>query len=233
MIDVHAHILSNLDDGPSDMEESVKMCRIAAEDGIQIIVATPHMLKDIYPVSRQNVVDKVDELNAILKEKGIDLTVIPGAEGAVTPDFVGRIRNGDIVTIDNRGSHVFVELIDYFPEKEIEEMLRAILQEKVVPIISHPERNTTFQKDMKLLERFIEMGALSQVTAMSITGDFGSYVERCVTKMLKRGLTHFIATDAHSPLWRPPVLSKAFKRAARIMGEKRATEQVMGSGLNI
>jgi protein-tyrosine phosphatase len=233
MIDIHAHILPNLDDGPSNMDESIDMCRIAVEDGIRVVVATPHMLKDIYPLSRRNVIDKVNELNAVLKEKRIDLKILPGAEGAVTPDFVERLVNGDVLTIGDRGTHVFVELIDYFPEEAIKEMMEEIIGEKVVPIISHPERNRTFQKNIKLLERFVEMGVLSQVTAMSITGDFGNDAQRCVTAMLKRGLTHFIASDAHSPSWRPPVLSEAVKRAARIVGEEKAITQVSGAGLNV
>lgn len=233
MIDVHAHILANLDDGPSDIEESVNMCRMAAEDGISVIVATPHMFKDIYPVSRQDVIDRTDELNVILADRKIDLKILPGAEIAIIPDVVGRLIKGEILTIGDRGSHVFIELTDYFPEKEIGEMIAAILQENVIPVISHPERNVTIQKHLNLLEGFVEMGALSQVTAMSITGDFGYHVQKCVKEILKRGLSHFIATDSHSSTWRPPLLSAAVKKASRVIGREKAIEQVTGAGLGI
>lgn len=233
MIDVHAHILANLDDGPSNIEESVKMCRMAAEDGINVIIATPHMFKDIYLVSRQDVIDRTDELNAILADRKIDLKILPGSEIAIVPDVVDRLLRGELLTIGDRGSHIFIELTDYFPEKEIEEMIGAILSENVIPVISHPERNVTIQKHLNLLERFVEIGALSQVTAMSITGDFGHNVQKCVREILKRGLSHFIATDSHSSTWRPPILSDAVKRAGRIIGREKAIEQVMGTGLGI
>jgi len=233
MIDVHAHILPNLDDGPSSIEESIKMCRLATEDGIRTVIATPHMLKDMYPLSRQDVIDKVDVLNTILKEHEIDLKIVPGAEVAIVPDLFDRFMKGDLITVGNSKRHIFIELTDYFPEKEITSVLKSLLDENVIPIISHPERNITIQNNLSILEKFVEMGALSQLTAMSITGDFGYRAQRSATKILKRGFSHFTATDAHSLLWRPPVLSKAMKRISRIIGQEKAREQVMGSGLNI
>ena len=233
MIDVHAHILPGIDDGPSTVEESVRMCRMAVEDGIATIIATPHMLKDIYPVSRQDIMGKVDSLNAVLRDEDIDLTVLPGAEVALSPDFVDRLFNGDLLTVNDSGGHVFIELTEYFPEQAIEGMLQTMVDSGIIPIISHPERNASFQKNLGLLERFIALGAMSQVTASSITGGWGKPVQRCVTKILKRDMTHFIATDAHSPKWRPPILSEAVQKTARIIGKKRAQKLVSGSGLNI
>jgi len=88
MIDIHSHILPGLDDGPDDIGESIRMCRMAADDGIHTIVATPHMLKGIYHFSKKDVLKKVEKLNSAIKAKNIPLTILPGAEIVIDPDIL-------------------------------------------------------------------------------------------------------------------------------------------------
>jgi len=96
----------------------------------------------------------------------------------------------------------------------------------VIPIISHPERNITIQKNINILSRFVKAGALSQITAMSITGDFGTCAQKTSKEILKSGLAHVIATDAHSSTWRPPILSNGVRAAKKIIGEDNAIKMV-------
>ena len=226
MIDMHSHILPGLDDGPDDIGESIRMCRMAADDGIHTIVATPHMLKGIYNFSKKDVLKKVEELNSTLKAKDIPLTILPGAEVVIDPDIFSLIQNGDLLTINDGGSHIFLELTDYFPKKQIENFIKNLIENDMIPIISHPERNTTIQKNITILSRFVKAGALSQITAMSITGDFGIRAQKTSKEILKSGLAHVIATDAHSSTWRPPILSNGVRAAKEIIGEDNAIKMV-------
>jgi protein-tyrosine phosphatase len=226
MIDMHSHILPGLDDGPYDIGESVRMCRIAVDDGIHTIVATPHMLKGIYNFSREDVLNKVRKLNSVLKTKNIPLTILPGAEIVMDPDILSLIQKDVLVTVNNGGSHIFLELIDYFPKKQIEDFIKNLTENNIIPIIAHPERNIIIQKNINILSRFVKAGALSQITAMSITGNFGRKAQKTAEKLLKEKLTHIIATDSHSSTWRPPVLSSGLKAAEEIIGKNNAIKMV-------
>ncbi|MEA3414602.1 MAG: CpsB/CapC family capsule biosynthesis tyrosine phosphatase [Thermodesulfobacteriota bacterium] len=224
---MHFHILPGLDDGPDDIAESVRMCRIAADDGIHTIVATPHMLKGIYNFSKKDVLKKVEELNSAIKAKNVPLTIFPGAEVViVTRIFLYLIHKGDLLTMNNCGSHVILELTDYFPKEQIENFIKNLIENDMIPIISHPERNITIQKNITILSRFVKAGALSQITAMSITGDFGTRAQKISKEILKSGLAHVIATDAHSSTWRPPILSNGVRAAKEIIGEDKAVKMV-------
>ena len=226
MIDIHSHILPGLDDGPDDIGESIRMCRMAADDGIHTIVATPHMLKGIYHFSKKDVLKKVEELNSAIKAKNIPLTILPGAEIVIDPNILALIHKGDLLTMNNCGSHVLLELTDYFPKEQIENFIKNLTENYVIPIISHPERNITIQKNINILSRFVKAGALSQITAMSITGDFGTRAQKTSKEILKSGLAHVIATDAHSSTWRPPILSNGVRAAKKIIGEDNAIKMV-------
>ena len=226
MIDMHAHILPCLDDGPDDIGESVRMCKMAADDGIHTIVATPHMLKDIYNFSKKDVLKKVRELNSTLKAENIPLTILPGAEIVMDTDILSLIQKDVLLTVNDCGSHIFLELTDYFPKKQIEDFIINLTANDMIPIIAHPERNMTIQKNVTILSRFVKAGALSQITAMSITGEFGTCAQKTSKKILESGLAHIIATDAHSSTWRPPILSLAVKATKKIMGEDYALKMV-------
>ena len=95
-----------------------------------------------------------------------------------------------------------------------------------IPIITHPERNTIIQGDPGVLEKWVEGGAIVQLTAMSLTGEFGKEVREVSLKMVQSGLVHFIATDAHSPNWRKPILSEGRKVLEDILDSNRAKAMV-------
>ena len=97
----------------------------------------------------------------------------------------------------------------------------------ITPIISHPKRNPIIQKDIDILYEFVNMTALIQVTAMSITGDFGGIAMQCAERLLRHRLVHVIASDAHSSNSRPPVLSQAVEAAAEIMGSYDDAERMV------
>lgn len=226
MIDIHSHILPGLDDGPDHIGESIRMCRIAVDDGIHTVVATPHMLKGIYNFSKKDVLKKVEELNSAIKAENMPLTILPGAEVVIDPDILSLIHKGDLLTMNNCGSHIFLELTDYFPKEQIENFIKNLIENEMIPIISHPERNITIQKNITILSRLVKAGALSQITAMSITGDFGTRAQKTSKEILKSGLAHVIATDAHSSTWRPPILSNGVRATKEIIGEDNAIKMV-------
>jgi len=238
MIDLHAHILPGLDDGARNWEEAVKMSEIARKDGIHTIVATPHIKPGIYSPSPEEIYARVVELNQRLPFK--DLTILPGADFSFPPDLLTQVETGkapflplltpantpDSIHPANQFRYLLLELPDYFIFSAVKEIIEKLQQKNIIPILSHPERIALIQKQPRLLYELIQAGALSQITAMSLTGEFGKDLQKFTRTLIKKNLVHIIASDAHSEDRRPPVLSRAITEAANIIGKEPAEKLV-------
>jgi protein-tyrosine phosphatase len=248
MIDLHSHILFGIDDGPKAIEESIQMCRIGYQDGIRTIVATPHIQPGIYQNNRSIILTKLQQLNNALMKFGVQSSefvvknsdsmtqqlndpmtgfkLLPGADVHFSSDVLQRYEEGEIVTVNDQGRYLMVEFAFQGIPYQAEEVLFKLLTKGITPIISHPERNMEIAQRPKRYYEMIRMGCLGQVTAMSLTGDFGSGVRRIAEKLLSKRLIHMIASDAHSADGRPPILSAAVKAAEKIVGKEEAQKMV-------
>ncbi len=124
--------------------------------------------------------------------------------------------------------YVLLELSDYFLFPQVKDLIRKLREKNIVPVLSHPERIAMIQKNHQLLQAFIQAGALSQVTAMSITGEFGKEIKKLTRTLVKKNLAHVIASDSHSKDRRPPILSQAVSEVADLIGSDKAELMVQG-----
>ncbi|MEJ2700295.1 MAG: hypothetical protein P8Z70_11635 [Desulfuromonadales bacterium] len=219
MIDIHCHILPGLDDGPRKLDDSLEMARIAVADGIVRTVATPHINGFLHsPVFLR---ERVSLFNETLKKEGIPLEVLPGADARalLDPEILRdyTLNGTDYVLFEFPHSHI--------PQNAIELIFKAILA-GLKPIITHPERNPTVILRPQVLFDLVEAGALVQCTAESLTGFFGPEVMDCCFFLLERRAVHFLASDAHSPRYRRPVLSRSVLAAEKIIGRAAARRLV-------
>ena len=227
MIDLHCHILPNLDDGSQSQEESIAMGRRAMEDGVHTIVATPHTLNGIYTNHIQRVISDVATLQEAFLRNHMDLRLYAGADVHLCPDMLERIESGDAGTIDNAKRYILLEFPPQTIPSGIKDEVFNLKIHGMTPIITHPERHPSLHHDMDILFELVRMGALCQMTAMSISGDFGGVVMGCAEILLRNRLIHLIASDAHSCDNRPPVLSQAVETAAQIMGSYEDAERMV------
>lgn len=242
MIDLHSHLLPDLDDGPRTLEDSIQMCRISYQDGIKTIVATPHILPGIYKNDRSTILSKVHELNEAIKRLGVgiqtpnselrtpnselSLKILPGADVHFSSDILQRYEDEEIMTVNDQGRYLMIEFAFQGIPYQAEEVLFQLLTRGIIPIISHPERNMEIGQRPKRYYEMVRMGCLGQVTAMSLTGEFGPGVRRTAEKLLTKRLVHMIASDAHSIDGRPPILSAAVRAAEKIVGKEEAIKMV-------
>jgi protein-tyrosine phosphatase len=155
------------------------------------------------------------------------LTVHPGAELRLDPDLIRKIGSGEVLTLNDTGRFALIELPDMFLPQILEVFFRNMLSRGITPIICHPERNHALLRDPMPLFRWVEMGSLVQMTAASVTGRFGSEIRRFSHLLLEHGLAHVLATDAHDPRMRTPVLSGAMEDVERTLGREAADSMVM------
>jgi protein-tyrosine phosphatase len=234
MIDLHVHILPGIDDGPEDLAESLQMCQLAQADGIHTLVATPHLNPGLYHSPKKIILAKLAELNQRLQNQSpvagepqkIDLKILAGADIHLSFFLRQNFSWEDIIFINDHRQYLLLELPDYFLVEPVKKFLVSFREKGIIPIISHPERNSIFQKDSQILADFIRLGALSQITAMSITGLFGKKAKEAAFSFLRQNLAHLLASDAHSLKSRPPILSKALAEISAHIGPEKAWRMV-------
>ena len=137
MIDIHAHILPAIDDGPKTIEESIEICKVAANDGIKKIVATPHSKNGVYETKSVAIIKAVDALNTQLLVKKIDIDILPGAEIHICEGLVENIKNGDVLTINNGGKFILLELPFVFVPPGTDKFIFNLKSNGIIPIIAH------------------------------------------------------------------------------------------------
>jgi protein-tyrosine phosphatase len=231
MIDIHAHILPGVDDGAKNLEQSLQMARMAVEDGITVMVATPHLFKgrNIYPSqlnTKEIILQQVAKLRQHLYEEKIPLEIIPGCDFPLSFESLKFLDDGRALTINDANRYLLLELPDTSFPPGIEEICYHLKSKGITPIITHPERHMIIQEMPYKLKRLIDLGCLAQMTGNSLTGWFGRGVKKLSRQFVKLGYIHLLATDAHDPKRRPPLLSEAVTELSHLVGEKRALAMV-------
>ena len=207
MVDIHGHLLPGIDDGSKSMAMSLAMARQAVADGISLSLMTPHHLNGVYVNPAAMVREQVAGFRSALREAGIELEVLPGAECHLVPELPGELRDGLAMTVADRGKAVLVELPAHSIPMGATTILEDILSLGLTPIIVHPERNGELCRQPERLGEWVEMGCLAQVTSRSCTGKFGDQAHAAAHRMVKAGLIHFVASDAHRDRRRIPEMS--------------------------
>lgn len=207
MVDLHCHILPDLDDGPATMEGALDLARAAAAAGIDTVAATPH-IRDDHPFPLELIEERLNALRSALREAQIEVEVVAGGEVALSKlaefddETLGRLCIGG-------GRHLLVESPFTQAPSLLETALFDLQLRGFRPLLAHPERSATFLGDRERLERLVERGIACSVTAMSVTGEFGGTVRDFTLALFDAGLVHNIASDSHDAEHRAPGFGRA------------------------
>lgn len=221
MIDIHHHLLPGLDDGSPNLETSLAMARIAVEDGITQVVATPHA-NNVYAFDPDRVHARLEQLRAALAAASIPLSVTSGCDFHLSYDNIqDAIAHPAKYTV-NGGDYLLVELPDFGLSPHLDEAFYELGLAGMRLILTHPERNPTLQRDSSRLADWMRIGMLTQVTAGSVTGEMGRSAQRMAHRLLADRWVHFLATDAHDTRSRPPRMRAAHDLVAKKYGRDYA-----------
>lgn len=226
MLDLHCHILPGIDDGAVDLDMALQMARIAAADGITTIACSPHIYPGMYDNTAASIRDAIGRFQAELDARGIDLRLREGADVHVAPDLVAGIRDGRIPTLAG-SRYLLLEPPHHVAPPRFEDVVFELMTAGVVPVITHPERLGWVETHYDLFKRLSERGAWMQVTAGALTGRFGRRVRYWGERFVGDGHCMVLATDAHHPERRPPLLAEAREAAAALVGAEEATHMVV------
>ena len=202
MIDIHAHILPEMDDGAQSRRMAFDMCKLAVNSGVTDIIATPHML-DLYAGSEfdEKVTTRIQYMNRLMKEYDIALTIHRGAEVYASKDI---LYSPDLKPYTLAGSRYLLFEFE-FAEATLnyaKEVSSVILSQDLIPVLAHPERYHFTFSDYENINRLADCGVLFQCNLGSLTGELGKRESILAREMINNGAVSFLATDAHRVAYR-------------------------------
>lgn len=197
MTDVHSHILFDVDDGSSSIEESIALLKKLKEVGFNNVILTPHFIDGSdYCSKNYEKIEKFNILKKEIKDRNIDINIYLGNEIFINDNIINFIKDGSIYPLNN-GKYLLIELPFHNKIINLEDILYEIKLAGYIPIIAHPERYTYFQDDYSLVDELRDNDVMLQANYSSILGFYGKREEKLVKYMLKNKYIDFFGTDIH------------------------------------
>lgn len=231
-VDIHNHILYGIDDGPDNIKTSLEMLKIAKEEGIGKIIATPHFIYRAINNTSKNIKSKFTEFEKIIAEQGVNIEMYPGSEVFISPETSSQVMDGTVCRL-NDSKYILLELPMLSIPNYVKDVLFQLQLQGYKPIIAHPERNKVFQEYPNELYKLVERGILTQVNSSSINKLYGRSLEKVAMEFIESKLVHLIATDAHTCRGRSPRMIHAYERVRKTCGNIIANNLFENNGTAI
>lgn len=195
--DMHSHILPGIDDGAPDMETSLELIRGLKELGYQKLIATPHILWDMYKNTPEIIKRKLDEVRNAVKQAGIDIQIDAAAEYFLDEHVEDLLKNKEPLLTMGNDKKVLVEFSMAFPPMNIKEVMFEMQMQGYQPIIAHPERYTYLIRDKEFYDELKDLGCLFQLNILSLAGGYGKSVTELAQYLIKNNFYTLAGTDMH------------------------------------
>lgn len=226
MVDLHCHLLPNVDDGAGSLEESLWMARFYVAEGTRHVVATPHCYRD-RPLLRAAILPAVSALVAELAAAEIPLSVLPGSEIQIVDStrFRREVEEGLYCHLGGGRRFTLVEFSwqhERLPA-DATKVIEWIVEQGTTPILAHPERHSYYRQDPQLLRAIVGAGAWLQITVDSLLGNHGAEPQAMGEAYLREFRDVVLASDAHNRQ-RCSGLAPGFAYVQQRFGAARADE---------
>lgn len=231
MIDIHSHIVFDVDDGPQDWAESKALLEEAYAQGVRTIVSTSHRRKGMFETPEDEIARNFKVVKELAKEIAPDLRILYGAEIYYTSDILDKLENNLIPKL-NGTRYALIEFSMNTPYREIHNALTNVLMMGVTPVVAHIERYHALENDEKRVKELINMGCYTQVNSSSILkpklfGDTYKFMKKRARYFLEKDLVHIVASDMHNLDSRPPYMKEAYEIVSKKYGLDKARELFM------
>ena len=223
MIDIHSHIIPNVDDGARSVEETFNILKEAQEAGFTDVILTSHFLLNYYETNAQELIFWKEKLQEVLKKQGTKINLHSGMEIYITNQMEELLENKKILTLANSG-YMLIELPLATNVKYFDYVVYYLEAKGIKPIIAHPERYKCVQKDPDIVEEYIEKGCLIQCNYGSIVNLYGREAEKTIKTLLKKNKVHILGSDVHRENGTYLIILDAIKKIRKIIGENKINE---------
>ena len=228
MIDLHSHIVFDVDDGPKSIDDSRALLEEAYAQGVRTIVSTSHRRKGMFETPEDKIATNFKAVQDIAQDIAPDLRILYGAEIYYTSDILDKLENNLIPKL-NGTRYALIEFSMNTPYREIHNALTNILMMGVTPVVAHIERYHALENDEKRVKELINMGCYTQVNSSSILkpklfGDTYKFMKKRARYFLEKDLVHIVASDMHNLDSRPPYMKEAYEIVSKKYGLDKARE---------
>ena len=228
MIDIHSHIIFDVDDGPKTLEDSRRLLEESYRQGVRTIISTSHRRKGMFETPEEKIAANFKQVQDLAKQVADDLTVLYGAEIYYTSDILKKLEEGTFPSLGGT-KYVLIEFSMNTPYKDIHSALGNVIRLGMTPVVAHIERYHCLENDENRVSELINMGCYMQVNSSNVLkpklfGDRYKFMKKRVQFFLERDLVHFVASDMHNLDDRPPYMQKAYQIVAKKYGAERAEE---------
>lgn len=219
MIDIHSHILPNIDDGARNIKETIQLMKEAEKVGFKAIISTSHYKEGYYETATPERELWMNLIYQKLKEEDINLQLYLGNEIHLSENIISLLEEGKASTI-NDTSYVLFEMSLNEEPLNLYNIVYEMLQCKLTPILAHPERYTFAQEDPELIYDLIKQGVLMQCNYASIIGYYGKKAQLLIEKMLENKMVHFLGSDVHRTNTIYPKIPEILTQLTKLIGEE-------------
>ena len=228
MIDIHSHIVFDVDDGPKTIEDSRALLEESYRQGVRTIISTSHRRKGMFETPEAKIEENFKQVQELAKEIADDLTILYGAEIYYTSDILDKLEKGEIPRLAD-SQYALIEFSMITPYKEIHTALSNVLRLGVTPVVAHIERYHCLENDEKKVRDLINMGCYTQINSSSVLkpklfGDTYKFMKKRAQFFLEKDLVHFVASDMHNLDPRPPYMQEAYQIISKKYGESHAEQ---------
>ena len=223
MVDFHTHILPSIDDGARSVEETFNLIQEAREAGFKDIILTSHYIEDYYETGIDERELCVKAIQDNLNSKGIDVKLYIGNEVYITNNVMSLLEEGKASTINN-SCYVLFEMPFHTEPMNLYDFIYTLQENKLIPVLAHPERYSFVQKEPELIYELIQKGCLMQVNFGSIIGQYGSKAEFMVKRFYENNMVHFIGSDVHRQNSTYPKIPMCLEEIQKIIGRAKLEE---------
>lgn len=220
--DMHCHLLYGVDDGPKSMDESLELLRLEYRDGVRTIFLTPHYRRGMFECPADRIWQHFQLLQERAGQLFPDLRLLLGREVHVTMDIVQQLRSSPDLTLGG-SAYVLLEFPEYADRRYLIDRCHDVIRGGYSPILAHAERCTAIRRDPELLQRLVSMGVQIQMNAGSLIGEEGLALKWFCRKAMKRGLLHYIGSDAHNRSSRRPNIGACAAYLEKTMGPRHCS----------
>ena len=223
MIDFHSHIIPNIDDGSRSIEETFNLLKEAKEAGFESIILTSHYIENYYETNVPERDMWVKAISENLRDKGIDINLYLGNEIYMSDNMMELLIDGKASTINN-SCYVLFEMPLNVEPMNLYDVIYSLQENKLIPVLAHPERYKFIQKEPELVYDLIEKGVLMQANYGSILGQYGDKAEIIVRKFFESNMIHFLGSDVHRPNTIYKKIPQALEEIEEIVGKQKLEE---------
>ncbi|WP_270655207.1 capsular polysaccharide biosynthesis protein Cps4B [Streptococcus gordonii] len=228
MIDIHSHIVFDVDDGPKTIEDSRALLEESYRQGVRTIISTSHRRKGMFETPEAKIEENFKQVQELAKEIADDLTILYGAEIYYTSDILDKLEQGKIPRLAD-SQYALIEFSMIAPYKEIHTALSNVLRLGVTPVVAHIERYHCLENDEKKVRDLINMGCYTQINSSSVLkpklfGDTYKFMKKRAQFFLEKDLVHFVASDMHNLDPRPPYMQEAYQIISKKYGKSHAEQ---------